>query len=278
MKRAILGLLALSAPIGLHAQDLNEMVRKALLTMNDSATHLADYGFVRHTERKEFKPDGSLKSQSTILFRRELHDGMLVTQPVERDGKPLSAAEKKEIEASIQKRLAQTRRISPEQQRKQSEEARKKDRESAAWMNEVPQAFDFKLVGEEVVAGRPALVIDATPRPGYRPSNMRAKVLPKMRGRLWIDKAEGQLAKADAEVFEDVNVALGIAGHIDKGTRFHIQRTRLADGIWAGTYEHARFAARVMMFKNFNAEVVNRTSGYVRLRNSVQTAALTSAN
>jgi hypothetical protein len=82
-----------------------------------------------------------------------------------------------------------------------------------------------------------------------------------MRGRLWIDKADGEMVKADAEVFEEVNVALGIAGHIDKGTRFQIQRSRIADGVWASTYEHARFSARVMVFKNFNAEVVNRTSG-----------------
>jgi hypothetical protein len=278
MKPAILGMLALWAPFGLNAQDLKETVRKALLTLNDSDKHLSDYGFVRHTEQKEFKPDGSVKSHKTTLFKREMRDGLLVTHPVERDGKPLSPAEKKEIEAALQKRLADSRRLSPEQRRKQSEEARKKDREADAWMNEVPEAFDFKLVGEEILAGRPALVVDATPRPGYKPSNMRAKVLPKMRGRLWIDKAEGQLAKADAEVFEEVNVAFGIAGHIDKGTRFHIQRTRLADGIWAGTYEHARFAARLMMFKNFNAEVVNRTSSYVRLRNTVETAALTPAN
>lgn len=276
MKRIALGSIALLAPLAVQAQDLKEIVRKALLSLNSSQEKLADYGFVRHVERKEFKSDGSVKSWDRTVLKRELHDGVVVTRPVERNGKPLTESEKKQIETAIAKRVAEMKGMTPEQRRKQSETARKKDRESDAWMNEVPEAFDFKLAGEELIAGRPTLVIDATPRAGYKPSNMRAKLLPSMRGRMWIDKAEGEAVKVEAEVFEEVNIALGLAGHVDKGTRFQMERVRLPDGVWASAYEHGRFTARVMLFKSFNSEVINRTSGYVRLRNTVESAALAS--
>lgn len=277
MTRVFWALLAFSAPFTVQAQDLKETVRKALHSITRSDERLSNYGFVRHTERKEFNADGSVKTSTAMVLKRELHEGFPVTRPVERDGKPLSDSERKQIETAIAKRIGEMRGLSPEQRRKQAEEAKKKERETDAWMNEVPEAFDWKLVGEELVAGRPTLVIDATPRPGYQPGNMRAKILPKMRGRLWIDKADVEMVRADAEVFDEVNIALGLAGHVDKGTKFHLQRSRIADGLWASTYEHARFSARVMVFKKFNAEVVSRTSNYVQLRN-IAPAAVASAN
>jgi hypothetical protein len=171
--------LALSAPFAIQAQDLKETVRKALLSINRSDDQLSDYGFVRHSERKEFHSDGSVKSRKATVVKRELREGLMVTHPVERDGKPLSEAERKRVEAAIAKNVAEAKSLSPEERRKRAEQDRKKDREADAWMNEVPEAFNFKLVAEENIAGRPTLVIDATPRQGYRPSNMRAKVLPR---------------------------------------------------------------------------------------------------
>jgi len=46
-------------------------------------------------------------------------------------------------------------------------------------LNEVPDAFNFTLVGEEQVSGKPAWVISAEPKPGYRAKERLAKVIEK---------------------------------------------------------------------------------------------------
>lgn len=53
------------------------------------------------------------------------------------------------------------KRETPEQR---AERLRKEEEESTSLVREVPKAFDFQLVGQDVVGGRPADVLQATPR------------------------------------------------------------------------------------------------------------------
>jgi len=70
---------------------------------------------------------------------------------------------------------------------------------SKTYLNEVPEAFTFHLVGEEAVSGGPAGVITADPRVDYKPKDRRARLISKLRGKIWIDKGEYQWVKVDAE-------------------------------------------------------------------------------
>jgi len=69
------------------------------------------------------------------------------------------------------------------------------------FLREVPDAFDFRMAGEETLDGRRVYVIDATPRSDYRPRSTDGKLLSKMKGRLWIDAETYDWAKAEAETF-----------------------------------------------------------------------------
>ena len=57
-------------------------------------------------------------------------------------------------------------------------------------MREVPKAFDFQLMGEEVVNGRSAYILQATPHPGYQAQGKYGKMFAKVEGKLWIDKQD----------------------------------------------------------------------------------------
>jgi hypothetical protein len=45
---------------------------------------------------------------------------------------------------------------------------RKEEEENTSLIRQFPKAFDFQLVGEDVVGGRAAYVLQATPHPGYQ--------------------------------------------------------------------------------------------------------------
>jgi len=49
-------------------------------------------------------------------------------------------------------------------------------------LKELPDAFDFHLAGEEALASGEVYVIDATPKPGYKPTLPSAGVLPQGAG------------------------------------------------------------------------------------------------
>jgi hypothetical protein len=153
------------------------------------------------------------------------------------------------------------------------EKRRRKSAEEDAWLKEIADALDYQYLGEEAVNGRMAVVLSCFPRPAYEPRNMRAKVLTKTRGKLWIDRADRELVRGDAEVFDTVGVGFGIIGRIEKGTRFHLERVRLPDGVWMMDNQTVRFGARLMLVKFIGNEMHSRYWNYhpKTLQSEVQT-------
>jgi hypothetical protein len=154
--------------------------------------------------------------------------------------------------------------MGPAERTSQREERRRNQREEAAWLREIPDALEFRLAGEETIGGRPVLVVECSPRPGYRARNQRARLFEKSRGRLWIDKAESQLVRGEAEVFETVGIGWGVLAKIEKGTKFHLQRVRVADDVWLPEVQTVRFAARLLLVKNARHEFTTRYSDFRR--------------
>jgi hypothetical protein len=97
-------------------------------------------------------------------------------------------------------------------------------------MQQMVEAFTFKLVGEETIQGAECYVLDALPRPDYHPPVERAKVLTGMRGRLWIDKLGYHWAKVEAEVFSPVQFGFFIA-QVKPGTKFQLDQAPVG-GVW----------------------------------------------
>jgi hypothetical protein len=100
-----------------------------------------------------------------------------------------------------------------------------------AFIEDIPEAYNFKLIGEEVVEGRPAWVVQMTPRAGFIPSTPRAAMLEHIEGRLWIDKEEIRWAKAEAHVIDKMSLGW-ILARIGPDTHFSVQQSRIARGLW----------------------------------------------
>ncbi len=91
--------------------------------------------------------------------------------------------------------------------------------------------YDFHLEGDESIEGRPVWVITATPKPGYHPKHRDAKPLLKIHGKLWIDKAEYQWVRIEAETSDTISLGWFIA-RLDSGAKIVFEQTRINDEIW----------------------------------------------
>jgi len=235
--------------------EIRDLVRKSLSGLNSEDERRRDWVYAMRQDRKEFDSSRKLKSHSSFVIRKEWVDGIQVTRSIERDGKPVSEDMKKIEDDQIKARVAELKNLTPEQRRAQQEQGSRRDKEQDAWIQEFPEALDYRPAGEEMVNGRPALLFDCSPRPGYRSRNLRARVFEKMRGRVWIDKAESEMVKADAETFETVTIGFGIIGRIEKGTRFSLTRRRVADRIWFTDSQFLKFDVKYLIVKSMHREV-----------------------
>jgi hypothetical protein len=114
-------------------------------------------------------------------------------------------------------------------------------------MEQLVDAFDFTLLGEQKLGGFDVYVLSAKPRPGYQPVNAETKALTGMRGKLWIDKKTYQWVKVEAEVVHPVTVE-GFLATIEPGTRFQLDKMPVADGVWLPKHYVMTSRALVLFF------------------------------
>jgi hypothetical protein len=92
-------------------------------------------------------------------------------------------------------------------------------------------------------------------------------VLSKLRGRLWIDKNEMQLAKMDIEVIDTASFGWVLA-RIHEGTRLVYEWVRVNDEVWLPQHYEAKLDARIALFKNDNEEDSGTYRDYKKFRTS----------
>lgn len=261
----------------LSEQQMQELFRVVASKDEENDKRLRDYTYIERDE--QHKLDGKGKEKSTEAKTYEVMElyGEQVQRLIEKDDKPLSGNDKAKEEEKIQK-IVDKRKNESEEERKKREEKREKDREDGRkFVREVADAYNFKLVGTELLGGREAWVIDGEPRPGYEPHMKDAKFLPKFHGRVWIDKDDLQLAKMDVEAIDTISLGWVLA-RIHKGTRVVLEQTRVNDEVWLPRLVTFKLDARVALLKGYKMDGEQTFRDYKKFRVSAKIVGLGSAN
>jgi len=87
------------------------------------------------------------------------------------------------------------------------------------------------LAGSEIVDGRPVYVVEAYPKPGYHGLHKYSKYLPKLKGKLWIDKEDYHWAKLEAESIDTVSVGW-ILARIQEGSKLVLLQKHVGPDTW----------------------------------------------
>ncbi|MGB7131110.1 MAG: hypothetical protein WBD59_09890 [Candidatus Sulfotelmatobacter sp.] len=211
--------------------------------------------------------DGKGDTKSTEERTYDILDiyGEPVQRLTQKDGEPLSEKEAAKEDEKIQK-IIDKRKNETEDERMKREEKEQKEREQdREFVRDVADAYNFTLVGTEMLNGREAWVIDGEPRPGFVPHAKDAKYLSKFHGRVWIDKSDLQLAKLDVECLDTISWGLFLA-RFHKGSRFMLEQTRVNDEVWLPEHLTAKIDARLAVFKSLDENIEQTYSDYKKFR------------
>lgn len=245
----------------LSAQDAREIVRKSVELDQSNWQRMKDYTWIARQTDRVLDPSGQVKSQKTeewetVVIYGEPHHRML-----ERNGKPLSSDDQRKEQEKLDQAVAKREGETPAQRARresQFEDQRQKDRE---FLREVPDLFDFKLLGDEKIDGHDVWVISATPKPGAQPKRGDAKPLLKVRAKVWIDKAEYQWVRLEAETTATISFGLFIA-RLAPGAKLEFEQTRVNDDVWLPKREVVRGAARLGLVKKLAGEEETTWNNY----------------
>jgi hypothetical protein len=226
-----------------------------------------NYTFIDREVEHKLDGKGQIKSTEVKTYEILAIYGAPVQRLIEKDDRPLDAKQAAKEEEKIQKIIDKRKNESDEDRKKREEKEVKEREDGRKFVREVADAFDFKLVGTEELAGREAWVIDGEPRPGFEPHMKESKFLSKFHGRVWIDKGDLQLAKMDIEAIDTVSVGWVLA-RIHKGTRVMLEQTRVNDEVWLPRHLSFKVDARVALFKRFNINGEQEFRDYKKFRTS----------
>ena len=224
-----------------------------------------DYTYVERQEEHKLDGDGAVKK--TEVRTSEILE--VYGEPVERliakDDKPLSEEDAKKEEEKIQKIIDKRKNESEEARRKRLDKEEKAREEDHKFVLEVADAFNFRLIGSEVIDGRDTWVLEGEPRTGYEPKHREAKILTKFKGRVWIDKADVQWVKLDLTAIDTISFGVVLA-RIHKGAHVVIDLTRVNDEVWLPKSVEFRLDARVALLKNYREDIEQTFRDYKKFR------------
>ena len=104
-------------------------------------------------------------------------------------------------------------------------------------------------------------MVSGTPRPGAKPKSSDAKVLLKVRGRVWIDKATHQWAKVEAETTDTISWGLFLA-RLNPGAKLTFEQTEINSEIWLPKRLFLSGSGRLGLLKKLSQDQEIQWSNY----------------
>ena len=183
------------------------------------------------------------------------------------NGKELTATQKAEQQKKYSQMLAQRKAESRSQRAKRIAKYQSDRRRDHEMLQQLTKAFNFKLDGEQELAGHKAFVLNATPRPGYRPPTRDTQVLSGMEGKLWIDEASYQWVKVEAHVIRPVRIE-GFLAQVEPGTQFELEKSPVEGDIWLPVHYAMTASAKVLYFLHHHSQDDETYFNYHKRQNS----------
>jgi len=248
-----------SQAIPLSQDQIRQLIRESADHDMANDKMQRDYTYVEREE--DHRVDGKGRVKSTEIKTYDVMEiyGEQVQKLVSKNDKPLSPKEARKEDEKIQRLIDKRRKESAADREKRLQKEEKDREDGRKFVGEVADAYNFRYVGMEPLDGRENYVIDADPRPDYKPHLKDAKILPKFRFRAWIDKDETQWRKLDIQCIDTVSFGLFLL-RVHKGSRIVIEQTRVNNEVWLQKHIALNADFRLALLKNFafNVDITDR--------------------
>jgi hypothetical protein len=235
--------------------DAHQIVGLSIAATERSWQARDHYTYVERDEDRRLDSLGQVKSENVDVTRMILVNGARFEQLMEHNGQLPSAKERKKSDEDLEKLKHET----PGERTARL----RKDQENRSFLQDILEAFDFRLIGEEVVDGRPAYVLHATPHPGYRAHGKYGKMFSRVEGKLWVNKQDFGWIKVDGEVTQSFSMGLFVA-RVQRGSHIILEQTCVGNAVWVPKRLEMRASATILFLKSLDIERFLTYSDYAQ--------------
>jgi hypothetical protein len=258
-------LLALAVSFSAFSQDAREIVRRSVSLDQTNWIRRADYTWTGHSVERHFDAQHRVTSQHSETWETVVLDGRPYERTLDRDGRPLPASEQRKQQEKLDRITAQLQKETAEQKQRHADDYANERRRDRAFLLEIPDAFDLKLEGSDTIDGRDVWVVSGNPKPAYQPKSRDGAALLKITGKLWIDKAEYQWVRIEAQTIKTISLGL-ILAWMNPGAKLVLEQTRVNDELWLPSHEYLSGSGRIGLVKRLAEDDDITWSDYRKFR------------
>ncbi len=209
---------------------------------------MADYTWLGRLHERHFDSHNHVTLEHQEAWETIVLDGQPFRRMLERDGKPLPAEKQRQQQQKLDKATAELENETPEQKQRRAADYEKARRREREFLLEIPDAYDFRLEGDDKIDGHDVWVVSGVPRPGYHAKSRDGAALLKIRGKMWIGKAGYQWVRVEAQTTETISFGLFLA-RLNPGAKLVLEQTRINDEVWLPKREYLSGSGRIAIVK-----------------------------
>ena len=217
-----------------------------------------NYLYDKHTIREDLNSSGLLKDRTEKQYVVTVESGLTYLKLTQLNGQKLSASEQ---EKQNQRELAERQKMTD------AKPGQKGDERENFLTADLVSRYQFTLAGHKTINGRDAYQLSFQPKTSGLPNHkLTDRFLNEVAGKVWIDAADFEIARAEVHLQSEVALWGGLIGTL-RACDYTLDRTRLADGSWFNHISHGYFEGR----KLFEPMVIKTRSESDNFRRVTQT-------
>ena len=179
-----------------------------------------------------------------------------VSRTVKKNGQPLSEHDAQKETEKVTKAVEKAQKTPPGQN---------PDGDTVS-ISKLLDVMDVSAPRRETYRGRSAIVFDFVGRKDAKTHGLAEDASKKLKGTIWIDEADREVAHLEVTFIDNFHVAGGLLANVEKGTSFRFDQRPVADGLWLPTGGEGTMLARVLLFKNMRQHFTEQDSNFKRFQ------------
>jgi len=230
----------------------------------DKVRELYTYTSTQTTE--DLDANARVTKTETVTGEDFFVNGHVLSRTVKRNGQPLSAHDAEKEQERVAKLVEKAEQTPPGQPL----------RGPTITVGRLLEIMDVRNERRVEFRGRPTVVFDFVGRKNAKTHGMLEDASKKLRGTIWIDEADRQVARLEVTFMENFHVAGGLVANVEKGSHFGFDQApvplekgeheQAGDELWLPTGAEGTMDARVLLLKMVRQHFVERDSEYKRFR------------
>lgn len=247
--------------------DLTTFLAKVRERLQPDEARQSAYVYTETARRTSL--DGRGRPTSEVVSVSESYPGLGPTarrwdRPIVRDGKRVSDAELKKLDAERYKEAEKYARDlkNPSKVREMAREREKEQADAKAAVDDAFRVLAVTMVRREALHDVDAIVLAFTPRPNASARTRGGRALQAFSGTAWVGESDHELIKIEVEAIKPFRVGFGLVASLGKGSRASFERRRVDTDEWLPVRATYDIAGRIMLLKGLRQRASFEYSDY----------------